>query len=113
MIDSRAYYNETNHHLRLKIPSKDGIISDSSSESDSSDIEFARRRDEVVYEQQPRYRRTRTSKRDLRRDHGMADYDLVKPSEIQFTDDQSMLFPARMVGFVLRERRWCMCMLVA
>jgi hypothetical protein len=113
MIDSRTFYNETNHTLRLKVPTKDGIISDSSSETDSSDIEIVRRSEELVYERSARFRRTRISKKGAARGSGMADYDLIKPSEIQFTDDQSMLFPARIRGFVLRERRWCLFMSVA
>ncbi|KAI1626861.1 hypothetical protein EDD37DRAFT_676614 [Exophiala viscosa] len=108
MIDSRTFYNDgesADRILRLKVPTEDGIIiSDSSTGSDSSAISDSRyhnRRRRRNYR-----RRIRDFKKGAARVRGMADYDLVEPSKIQFTNEQYMLFPARIWGFVLRERRW-------
>ncbi|KAK4939317.1 hypothetical protein LTR10_020406 [Elasticomyces elasticus] len=108
MIDSRTFYNDgesADRILRLKVPTEDGIIaSDSSTGSDSSAISDSRyhnRRRRRNYR-----RRIRDFKKGAARGRGMADYDFIEPSKIQFTDDHYMLFPARIWGFVLRERRW-------
>ena len=109
MIDSRTYYNDgdaADRILRLKVPTDDGIIpSESSSGSDSSavsDSRYHNRRKRRNYR-----RRIKDFKKTPVRGKGMADYDLVEPSKVTFTDDQFMLFPVRIWGFVLRERRWC------
>ena len=111
MIDTHTFYNDgesADRILRLKLPNEDGIIvSETSSNSDSSavsDSRYHNRRKRRNYR-----RRIRDYKKMPIRGKGMAQYDLVEPGKIQFTEDQLMLFPARIWGFVLRERRWCMC----
>ena len=111
MIDSRTFYNDddADRILCLKVPTDDGIIvtdsgkSCSGSDSGSDfDMRYINRRKRRTYR-----RRIKDAKKAPVRGKGMADYDLVDPGEVKFTDDQLMLFPARIWGFVLKERRWC------
>lgn len=109
MIDSQTFYTDgelADKVLRLKVPTEDGIIvSETSSGSESSalsDSRYHNRRKRRNYR-----RRIRDYKKMPNRVRGMAEYDLVRPGKTQFKEEHLMLFPSRVWGFVLRERRWC------
>ncbi|KAJ9633333.1 hypothetical protein H2204_007050 [Knufia peltigerae] len=108
MIDSQTFYTDgelADKVLRLKVPTEDGIIvSETSSGSESSalsDSRYHNRRKRRNYR-----RRIRDYKKMPNRVRGMAEYDLVRPGKTQFKEEHLMLFPSRVWGFVLRERRW-------
>ncbi|KAK5254933.1 hypothetical protein LTR11_001693 [Exophiala xenobiotica] len=109
MIDTHTFYHDETserlvRQLRLKLPNEDGIIvseTSSNEDNDDSDYRGGHARKRKAYR-----KRIRDHKKMPIRGKGMAQYDIVEPGKIQFTEDQLILFPARIWGFVLRERRW-------